>query len=130
VRLEAVRALVSLAEPGLVASAAGDASREVRVAVAEGLATIGGSQATPALSGLISDRGPLVRAAALTAAGAAGCPPPLDALAADPHADVRKAAVMGLAAWAARPAAQQALRTAATDADADVRAYARQALAP
>ena len=163
VRLEAVRALVSLAETGSVTAAADDTSREVRVAVAEGLAILGGSQAAVALGQLATDPDPLVRAAALTAAGAAGCPAPLGAraaeavhdaawqvregaaralavagpqalslltvLAADPHADVRKAAVIGLAAQAGRPAGQQSLRTALGDADADVRAYARQALA-
>jgi HEAT repeat protein len=73
VRLEAVRGLVSLAEAGPVASAAGDISREVRVALAQGLATIGGGQATPAaLHQLAADGDPLVRAAAFTTAGAAG----------------------------------------------------------
>jgi succinate dehydrogenase/fumarate reductase flavoprotein subunit len=53
---------------------------------------------------------------------------PLTSAAADPHADVRKAAVIGLTGWAARPLAAAALRTALDDADPDVRAYARQAL--
>jgi HEAT repeat protein len=164
VRLEAVRGLVSLAEAGRVAGAAGDASREVRVAVAEGLGTIGGGPATAALRQLAADGDPLVRAAAFTAAGAAGCPAPLDALAAealhdpawqvrvgaaqalaaagpqlalaslggaaaDPHADVRKAVVIGLAGQAGLPAARDILHAALGDTDADVRAHARHALA-
>ena len=47
----------------------------------------------------------------------------------DPHLDVRKAAVLSLARWAGDPAARDALGTAFKDSDADVRAYARRALA-
>jgi succinate dehydrogenase/fumarate reductase flavoprotein subunit/HEAT repeat protein len=184
VRLCAVRGLVSVGETGLVAAAAGDRSREVRVGVAEGLAILGPSHAEGripegdsrartvadirrVLELLAGDRDPLVRAAAFKAAGAVGCPPPLDAVAAralatgpdadaawqaragaahalaaarpqvaaaplasaaaDPHPEVRKAAVMALASMRAHPAAAAALRLAAADGDADVRAYARQA---
>jgi succinate dehydrogenase/fumarate reductase flavoprotein subunit/HEAT repeat protein len=180
VRLSAVRGLVAAGETGLVAGAAEDHSREVRVAVAEGLALLGASSAADtipeseaagdlrrALELLAGDRDPLVRAAAFKAAGAVGCPPPLDAIAAralaqgptvdatwqarvgaavalaaarpqlaveplvsaaaDPHPEVRKAAVMALASMRAHPAAAAALRLAAADGDADVRAYARQA---
>ena len=54
---------------------------------------------------------------------------PLTIAAADPHADVRKAAVIGLSAWAHQPTAERALRTALEDPDADVRANARHGLA-
>lgn len=47
----------------------------------------------------------------------------------DPHLDVRKAAVLGLTRWVSQPAAHDALLGALDDTDADVRAYARQALA-
>ena len=47
---------------------------------------------------------------------------------ADPHPEVRKAAVMALASMRAHPAAAAALRLAAADGDADVRAYARQSV--
>jgi succinate dehydrogenase/fumarate reductase flavoprotein subunit/HEAT repeat protein len=48
----------------------------------------------------------------------------------DPHLDVRKAAVLGLTRWAAtEQGAQLALNIALEDRDADVRAYARQAMA-
>lgn len=47
----------------------------------------------------------------------------------DRHLDVRKAAVLGLTRWAFETAACEALQGALDDTDADVRAYARQALA-
>jgi HEAT repeat protein len=48
----------------------------------------------------------------------------------DQHLDVRKAAVLSLSRWAASEStARQALTVALDDSDADVRAYARQALA-
>ncbi|GGO22795.1 fumarate reductase/succinate dehydrogenase flavoprotein-like FrdA [Microbispora rosea subsp. aerata] len=53
---------------------------------------------------------------------------PLTAALADPHLDVRKAAVLALSAWAAREDVAGALRGALGDSDADVRAYARRAL--
>ncbi|WP_031525529.1 fumarate reductase/succinate dehydrogenase flavoprotein subunit [Streptomyces sp. NRRL F-5123] len=168
VRIEAVRALVALAAVGDLATAAGDASREVRVALAKGLAAIPPhAPEGPAtlLAGLAQDADPLVRSAALEAAAAVGCPPPLDALAgeaigeaawrvrrgaavalgaaapslavpallraaADPHADVRRAAVTSLAAHPPTPETTTTLRAAATsDPDPDVRAYARRSLA-
>jgi succinate dehydrogenase/fumarate reductase flavoprotein subunit/HEAT repeat protein len=198
VRLRAVRGLASLGQARLLAGAAEDGSREVRVAIADGLASAGaeadGSGASvgltdgqsiggargeddaagqmdvrTALERLAGDADPLVRAAAFKAAGAVGCPDPLDLLAvraltppeqdaawevragaaralasadpdvavaplagalADPHADVRKAAVIALLPLAAHPAAGDALRAASSDPDADVRAYAQRAAAP
>jgi HEAT repeat protein len=169
VRLCAVRGLVSVGEAGLVAQAAADQSREVRVGVADGLALLRpGEQLRQGLELLAGDPDPLVRAAAFKAAGAVGCPPPLDALAAlaigplaetawqaragaaqalaaadpavavaplvraaaDPHPDVRKAAVIALASMRTDPAAAGVRRAAAADSDADVRAYARQAALP
>ena len=47
----------------------------------------------------------------------------------DAHLDVRKAAVLALGRWPGGRAAVGALTTALEDTDADVRAYARQALA-
>jgi HEAT repeat protein len=164
VRLQAVRGLVSAGEAEPLAGAGTDPSREVRIAVAAGVGTLLGAAAGPALQGLAADDDPLVRAAALKAAGAAGCPPPLagqavaaladpawevrvgavQALqsagpeaaagplarsAADPHPDVRKAAVIALADWAGQAEAAAALRAGLGDSDADVRAYARRALA-
>lgn len=71
VRIEAVRALVSVDDASAVATAAGDGNREVRIAVANACATLraGGE----ALRRLIGDPDPLVRAAALAALGDVGC---------------------------------------------------------
>ncbi|BDU00765.1 fumarate reductase/succinate dehydrogenase flavoprotein subunit [Nocardia sputorum] len=163
VRIEAVRALVSLNDRDGVATLATDENREVRIAVAQGLAAIGDG-GTEVIRRLGDDQDPLVRAAALTAfaqlgaepadvaaldaalrhsawqirqgaaRGLAGADPDLAVpiLAAalhDPHLDVRKAAVLSLSAWPDLPAAHDALRAAIDDTDADVRAYARRALA-
>ncbi|WP_159840002.1 fumarate reductase/succinate dehydrogenase flavoprotein subunit [Nocardia sp. CY41] len=163
VRIEAVRALVSLNDRDGVATLATDENREVRIAVAQGLAAIGDG-GTEVIRRLGDDQDPLVRAAALSAfaqlgaepadvaaldaalrhsawqirqgaaRGLAGADPDLAVpiLAAalrDPHLDVRKAAVLSLSAWPDLPAAHDALRAAIDDTDADVRAYARRALA-
>ena len=70
VRIEAVRALVSVDDADGVAAAHADANREVRIAVANGLGTLGTGAAT--VRRLIDDADPLVRAAALAAIGAIG----------------------------------------------------------
>jgi HEAT repeat protein len=164
VRIEAVRALVSIDDVDGVATACADLNREVRIAVANGLGTLGTGADT--IRGLIEDPDPLVRAAALAAMGSigwddadattvegalaasawqirqgaaralAGAPSPLAAVAplsralTDPHLDVRKAAVLSLTRWASsEDTAREALEGALDDGDADVRAYARQALA-
>ena len=90
-------------EPGLAEAAVralADPAWQVRVGAARGLAA-----ADPERAG-----GPLVAALA------------------DPHLDVRKAAVLSLSGWAARPEVAAALHAALGDSDADVRAYARRAL--
>jgi HEAT repeat protein len=170
VRLAAVRGLVAAREAAGVARAVADPAREVRIGVADGLAVLSADAAAlPVLERLAADSDPLVRAAAFTAAAAAGCPPPFGALAAralaagpagdpawqaragaaralatappqvaitplaraacDPHPDVRKAAVIALNPLREHQAAAAALRAATADSDADVRAYARSALA-
>jgi HEAT repeat protein len=162
VRIEAVRALVSVDDVAGVVAATADENREVRIAAAAGLATLG--DGAPAVSALVADPDPLVRAAALAALSELGCgetefaaveqalrapawqvrvgaakalsgavsdfavPRLTDALS-DAHLDVRKAAVLGLTRWAGEPAARDALGIALKDTDADVRAYARRALA-
>jgi succinate dehydrogenase/fumarate reductase flavoprotein subunit/HEAT repeat protein len=163
VRIEAVRALVSVDDADGVSAAARDDNREVRIAVANALGTLGDGAA--AIRTLIADADPLVRAAALAALGTGGFPgtelaaieralaesawqvrqgavralagvgtavavAPLTRALSDPHLDVRKAAVLSLTRWAPSDvAARDALNTALDDGDADVRAYARQALA-
>lgn len=162
VRIEAVRALVSVDDAGGVAAAARDDNREVRIAAANGLATLRAGVST--VRCLIGDPDPLVRAAALAALGELGCSnadlaaieqalqapawqvregaaralsgataelavPRLSQTLADEHLDVRKAAVLSLTGWVDEPGARDALRVALKDDDADVRAYARRALA-
>jgi succinate dehydrogenase/fumarate reductase flavoprotein subunit/HEAT repeat protein len=164
VRIEAVRALVSVDDATGVAAASTDPNREVRIAVANGLGTLG--TGAESVRGLIEDVDPLVRAAALAAMGSigwddgdvrtvegalaasawqirqgaarafAGAPspsaavPPLSRALSDPHLDVRKAAVLSLTRWVhSEDSAREALTGALDDGDADVRAYARQALA-
>jgi HEAT repeat protein len=163
VRIEAVRALVSVDDADGVAVAAGDDNREVRIATANGLSTL--HSGADAVRRLVGDSDPLVRAAALTALGAVGfgdhdladvqraltepawqvregaakalagaaptvAVPTLSRALTDQHLDVRKAAVLTLTRWAAsEPAARDALGLALDDGDADVRAYARHALA-
>jgi succinate dehydrogenase/fumarate reductase flavoprotein subunit/HEAT repeat protein len=78
VRIEAVRALVSVDDVAGVVAATGDENREVRIASAAGLATLHGqpeaeAQAGRAVGALLTDPDPLVRAAALAALAELGC---------------------------------------------------------
>ena len=68
VRIEAVRALVSIDDADGVAAATGDGNREVRIVAANGLATLRAGH--DAVRELVADNDPLVRAAALAALGA------------------------------------------------------------
>ncbi|MEB3068552.1 fumarate reductase/succinate dehydrogenase flavoprotein subunit [[Mycobacterium] vasticus] len=70
VRIEAVRALVSVGDVAAVGVAAADGNREVRIAVANAMATLRAGAGT--VRGLIGDPDPLVRAAALAALGEVG----------------------------------------------------------
>lgn len=70
VRIEAVRALVSVDDVAGVEQAGSDANREVRIAAANGLATLGGGG--DVVRALLADRDPLVRAAALAALASVG----------------------------------------------------------
>jgi succinate dehydrogenase/fumarate reductase flavoprotein subunit/HEAT repeat protein len=101
VRIEAVRALVSVDDVDGVVAATGDENREVRIAAAAGLATLGdGSQGSRAVSALVADPDPLVRAAALAALGELGC-------SASEFAAVEKA--LQAPAWQVRVGAVRAL---------------------
>ncbi|MGW4212765.1 fumarate reductase/succinate dehydrogenase flavoprotein subunit [Lentzea sp. NPDC004789] len=151
VRLAAVRGLVALGEDGLLASAAADPAREVRVQVARGIRDV------DVLVALSRDSDSLVRAAALEAAPRIGWPAGLVAragelvsdpawevrvgvawaagesevvvgLLSDSNLDVRKAAVRALGRWGEDAGVVLALKRALGDSDADVRAYARMAL--
>ncbi|MFI5719170.1 fumarate reductase/succinate dehydrogenase flavoprotein subunit [Nocardia sp. NPDC051750] len=123
VRIEGVRALVSLDERDAIAAAATDANREVRIAAAQGLATIGNGGAGTVRM-LAGDRDPLVRAAALAAfAGTGAAAADVDTCIAalrDTAWQVRVGAARGLAS--AEPAvAVPALAEALTDQHLDVR---------
>ncbi|KOX01570.1 oxidoreductase [Streptomyces sp. NRRL B-1140] len=147
VRIEAVRALVSVDAAGELAGAAGtDPSREVRVAIAKGLATVSaerpagdgqdGGDPSPgateaALTGLLDDPDALVRAAAYGALGITGCPAPLAARAvaalSEPAWQVRAGAATALSVADAEVAVP-ALAKALADTNADVRKAAVLAL--
>ncbi|MFF4275812.1 fumarate reductase/succinate dehydrogenase flavoprotein subunit [Streptomyces sp. NPDC001536] len=157
VRIEAVRALVSVdAAAPLARAALTDPSREVRVTIAKALATVfagrlGAATQPPtgrataavpaetpaehavhaALAGLVDDPDALVRAAAYAALGTTGCPAPLTARAvtalADPAWQVRSGAATALSA-AGPDVAVPALAKALADQNADVRKAAVLAL--
>jgi succinate dehydrogenase/fumarate reductase flavoprotein subunit/HEAT repeat protein len=104
VRIEAVRALVSVDDVAGVVAATDDESREVRVAAAAGLATL--RDGADAVSGLLADPDPLVRAAALGALGELGC-------SGDDFAAVVRA--LQAPAWQVRQGAARALAGAAVE---------------
>ncbi|MFE2050305.1 fumarate reductase/succinate dehydrogenase flavoprotein subunit [Streptomyces sp. NPDC059459] len=132
VRVEAVRGLVSLDAAELIARAAPDPSREVRVTVAKAL---GALRAEPlpggALDRLAEDADPLVRGAAFAALARSGCPDRSAARAVhalgDPAWQVRSGAATALSA-AAAGIAVPALAKALADSNADVRKAAVLAL--
>ncbi|MFE5795442.1 fumarate reductase/succinate dehydrogenase flavoprotein subunit [Streptomyces sp. NPDC056503] len=130
VRIQAVRALVSVDAVTALAAAVADPAREVRVAVAKGLAAVSVPASGP-LVPLLGDPDPLVRGAAFGALAAAGCPPPLAerAVAAldDPAWQVRAGAAAALRA-AAVERAVPALAKGLADRNADVRKAAVLAL--
>ncbi|MFI5986580.1 fumarate reductase/succinate dehydrogenase flavoprotein subunit [Streptomyces sp. NPDC051555] len=131
VRIHAVRALVSVDAVDALARAAGDGAREVRVAVAKGLAAVRGARPEP-LEVLLGDADPLVRGAALGALATTGCGGPyadraVAALSGDPAWQVRAGAAAALSA--ARPGVAVAHLTGAlADPNADVRKAAVLAL--
>jgi succinate dehydrogenase/fumarate reductase flavoprotein subunit/HEAT repeat protein len=122
VRIEAVRALVSVDDVDGVVAATDDESREVRIAAAAGLATLGGGRA--AVSALVADPDPLVRAAALAALGELGCGESdfaaVDRALRAPAWQVREGAARALSGAAAEPAIPR-LAGALGDAHLDVR---------
>ncbi|MCP2293814.1 Succinate dehydrogenase/fumarate reductase, flavoprotein subunit [Nocardia amikacinitolerans] len=105
VRIEAVRALVSLDDRAGVAALAADPNREVRIAVANGLAAIGDG-GVDVIRALSTDRDPLVRASALTAFAALG---------ADSDDATDLSAALRDSAWQVRVGAARGLAGAAPD---------------
>ncbi|MDQ1536010.1 MAG: hypothetical protein QOE58_403 [Actinomycetota bacterium] len=132
VRIEALGGLVSLNLAEAVSQAWTDPEREVRVAAARGLGTIGDPCAATTLARLATDPEPLVRASALEAAKGLGCPSPLEDLAVaaltDPAWQVRKGAAIALGATAPDVAIQPLVQ-AITDVHIDVRKTAVRSLA-
>ncbi|MCX4691656.1 fumarate reductase/succinate dehydrogenase flavoprotein subunit [Streptomyces sp. NBC_01408] len=130
VRIQAVRALVSVDAVPALAAAAADPAREVRVAVAKGLASVHTPAPAP-LDPLLADPDPLVRGAALGALAQAGCPgryaEAAAAALADPAWQVRAGAAAALSA-ADPGVAVPPLAGALADANADVRKAAVLAL--
>ncbi|WP_327691627.1 fumarate reductase/succinate dehydrogenase flavoprotein subunit [Streptomyces sp. NBC_00461] len=154
VRIEAVRALVSVdAATELANAATADPSREVRVTIAKSLATVWaarveGTEGAAAMSGNLSpdldpdsvltaladltgDQDALVQGAAYGALGTTGCPAPLAARAVAALSDsawqVRQGAATALSA-AEPDVAIPALAKALADQNADVRKAAVLAL--
>ncbi|MEU9208990.1 fumarate reductase/succinate dehydrogenase flavoprotein subunit [Streptomyces sp. NPDC048415] len=132
VRIEAVRALVSVDAAEHLTRAAVDPSREVRVTVAKALANVtAGRLVEDTLDQLTADPDALVRAAAFEALAATGCPAPLAARAvaaqADPAWQVRSGAATALSA-ADADVAVPTLAKALGDPNADVRKAAVLAL--
>jgi succinate dehydrogenase/fumarate reductase flavoprotein subunit/HEAT repeat protein len=122
VRIEAVRALVSVDDVAGVVAATGDESREVRIAAAAGLATLRGGR--EAVSALIADPDPLVRAAALAALAELGCGQgdfaAVEKALQAPAWQVREGAARALSGAAAKRAVPR-LSEALADAHLDVR---------
>ncbi|GAA2795812.1 fumarate reductase/succinate dehydrogenase flavoprotein subunit [Saccharopolyspora taberi] len=132
VRIEAVRGAVSLDAADVLAAAAADPSRAVRVVVATGLGTVGDRGSAPVLAQLASDEDVLVRAAALAAAEALGTSGPLAERAfgavGEPAWQVRKGAAQALGALG-EERAKRALIGLLGDPHLDVRKAATKSLA-
>ncbi|MFD3585612.1 fumarate reductase/succinate dehydrogenase flavoprotein subunit [Streptomyces sp. NPDC058683] len=138
VRIEAVRALVSVDAAEALADAVADPSREVRVTVAKALGTVGAAGAAAQVDGVLAalttltgDPDVLVRGAAYEALAGVGCPPPLAGSAvaalAAPAWQVRVGAARALGA-AGAAVAVPALAKSLADPNADVRKAAVLAL--
>ena len=131
VRRQAVAGLVALGSASVLATAHTDGDPLVRRAAARGLATIGDPETANALLSLAEDTDVRVRAAALEAFAAVGCPPILAAAAANALLDaewsVRRGAALGLKAAPAEMALPPLL-LALRDENLDVRKAAVQAL--
>jgi HEAT repeat protein len=147
VRVAAARGLGTLAGPGGVPALrrlAGDPDPLVRAAAFTAVAAFpGAAELTGLAAAATADPAWQVREGAVRALAAAGPGqlPRLREALTDPQANVRRAAVQSLAALAAEPSIAEDLTEALTaaltaaltgaldDSDADVRAYARRALA-
>lgn len=135
VRLRTAAGLGAVGDPrglGAVATLAADADPHVRAAALTAMAQVGchGTALDIAVTALADPAWQVRQGAAQALAGADPdrAVAPLTRVAADGNLDVRKAAVRSLGAWTGRADVRAALADARTDADADVRAWARLAL--
>ncbi|MEV6068549.1 fumarate reductase/succinate dehydrogenase flavoprotein subunit [Nocardia sp. NPDC052001] len=134
VRIVAAKGLATIGIGGLEAVRALLADRDplVRAAALTALARLGNADDITTLTVALKDSAWQVREGAargLPAVGADLAAEPLSLALADIHPDIRKAAVLTLSSWPESTAARDALNIALDDSDADVRAYARRALA-
>ncbi|MFI6870803.1 fumarate reductase/succinate dehydrogenase flavoprotein subunit [Nocardia sp. NPDC050406] len=134
VRIAAARGLATVGSGGAdtVRALTGDRDPLVRAAALTALARLGTAEDAPTLVAALQDSAWQVREGA--ARGCSGLGPALAAPALrealdDVHPDIRKAAVVTLGNWPDTASVREALRIALGDTDADVRAYARRALA-
>jgi HEAT repeat protein len=131
VRIQAVLGLVALRAVAEVAHAADDPAREVRIAVAEGLARLADPAGLPVLEALLADHDPVVRMAAIDAAADLGVPEPLAGrvITSIAHTSwqVRRRAAVALARADAEIAVRPLIR-ALRDRIVDVRRTAVQSL--
>ncbi|MEV0582560.1 fumarate reductase/succinate dehydrogenase flavoprotein subunit [Nonomuraea sp. NPDC050310] len=133
VRIRVAHGLASIGKPSalkVLLTLAADPDPLVRAAALEAAAGLGPLPEEFVAVAVQALGDPLwqVRVGAAHGLAGAAAPDPLLSAVRDPHIDVRKAAVQGLAPWAGQPQVALALRAAEGDSDADVRAYARRAL--
>lgn len=134
VRIAAAKGLATIGQGGAdtVRTLTADRDPLVRAAALTALARLGDPTDAPVLAAALRDSAWQIREGAargLPAVGVELATEPLTTALADVHPDIRKAAVLTLSSWPESESARLALRTALDDTDADVRAYARRALA-
>ncbi|GAB2526465.1 fumarate reductase/succinate dehydrogenase flavoprotein subunit [Nocardia heshunensis] len=134
VRIAAARGLATIGGGGAntVRTLLGDRDPLVRAAALTALGRLGTVVDTATLTAALGDSAWQIREGAargLAAVGPDHAAEPLRTALADIHPDIRKAAVLTLSTWPESAAARVALDAALADSDADVRAYARRALA-
>ncbi|MFI1460713.1 fumarate reductase/succinate dehydrogenase flavoprotein subunit [Nocardia carnea] len=134
VRIAAAQGLATIGDGGadIVRTLSGDRDPLVRAAALAAFAGTGAATADiDTCIAALRDSAWQVRVGAARGLAAADSGSAITALSdalADPHLDVRKAAVLTLATWPGFEPARLALQGAVDDTDADVRAYARRAL--
>ncbi|MTE12157.1 fumarate reductase/succinate dehydrogenase flavoprotein subunit [Nocardia aurantiaca] len=134
VRIAAARGLATIGLGGAdtVRALTEDRDPLVRAAAFTALSRLGTTADGATLTAALCDSAWQIREGAargLAAVGPDHGVEPLSRALTDIHPDIRKAAVLTLSTWPDSAAALAALETALADSDADVRAYARRALA-